>query len=112
MHEAQTIKNGRIERFADFADEPEPLEGTKMKLDNIINKEIVITGHDLKTSRYTKNRSGKYLTLQFMLSNAENNDPHIVFTGSDVLIDQIERYSDHVPFIAIIKKINRYYTLS
>ena len=29
-----------------------------------------------------------------------------------VLIDQIEKYATEIPFVAIIRKIDRYYTLS
>lgn len=35
----------------------------------------------------------------------------VIFTGSDVLIEQMEKYGAEVPF-ATIKKIYRYYTLS
>lgn len=36
----------------------------------------------------------------------------IIFTGSDVLIEQLEKYRHEIPFKTVIKKINRYYTLS
>jgi len=36
----------------------------------------------------------------------------VLFTGSDVLIEQMEKYGDQIPFAATIKKIDRYYTLS
>lgn len=99
-----------MKKFSDFADEPTALEGSKVRLDDIINKPIIITGYDFKASRYSKNKSGKYLTLQFHEQEAE--EKHIIFTGSDVLIEQIERYKEEIPFVAEIKKVNRYYTLS
>jgi hypothetical protein len=36
----------------------------------------------------------------------------VVFTGSDVLIGQVEKYADQIPFLTTIKKINRYYTMT
>jgi len=39
-------------------------------------------------------------------------DRKVVFTGSDVLIEQMERYGEEIPFVATIKKVDRYYTLS
>lgn len=101
-----------IRSFSEFASEPEPLEGTKMRLDDILNRQIVITAYDIKSSRYTKNKSGKYLTLQFYMVGDPPDQLHIIFTGSDVLIDQLERYASYMPFRTTIKKINRYYTLS
>ena len=59
-------------------------------------------------SRFSKNKSGEYLTIQFEL----NGNKRIFFTGSDVLIDQIKRYGKEIPFETVIKKINRYYTFT
>lgn len=47
-------------------------------------------------------------SLQFEL----DGDRRVLFTGSDVLIEQVETYGDQIPFAATIKKIDRYYTLS
>lgn len=99
-----------MKRFSDFADEPEPLEGDKLRVQDIINEEIKITGYDIKNSRYDKNRSGKYLTIQFV--RQKGDDPNVLFTGSDVLIEQLEKYGDEIPFLTTIRQINRYYTLS
>lgn len=96
--------------FSDFAEEPKPLEGDKVKISDVLNKEIIITGHEIRDSKYPKNKSGKCLTLQFKRS--KQADPNILFTGSDVLIDQVDRYAEKIPFLATIKQVNRYYTLS
>jgi hypothetical protein len=98
----------RHKRFTDFARERIPLDGEKTRLDDIINREILIIGHSIKRSRYDKNSSGKFLTLQFELAD----ERRVLFTGSDVLIEQMEKYGDQIPFAATIKKIDRYYTLS
>jgi hypothetical protein len=100
-----------MKRFNEFAQEQHALEGDKMRIDDILNTEIIICGFDVRTSRYTKNKSGKYLTIQFQYLS-EDEKLFIAFTGSDILIDQMLKYESEIPFIAIIKKINRYYTLS
>lgn len=100
-----------MKKFSEFAEEHQPLEGDKIKIDNLLNTEIAIKNYDLKKSRYDKNSSGKYLTLQFSYLDGDDTN-YVVFTGSDVIISQIEKYAEHLPFQAVIKKINRYYTLS
>jgi len=49
--------------FCDFANEPEALEGKKVRLDDVVNREIKILGYSVKPSKYGHNKSGKYLTL-------------------------------------------------
>jgi hypothetical protein len=51
------------------------------------------------------------MAIQFQYLS-EDEKLFIAFTGSDILIDQMLKYESEIPFIAIIKKINRYYTLS
>lgn len=97
-----------MKRFSDFAAEPVPLDGAKIPLDSILNRELTITGYSIRSSKYSKNSSGKYLTLQFQL----DGEIRITFTGSDVLIGQMEKYGKELPFVSVIKKINRYYTLT
>ena len=80
-----------------------------MPIESLLNKEIEITGHRISASKYPKNKSGKCLTLQFI---AEGKPPRVVFTGSDVLIDQIVKYGDQVPFVTVIKKIDKYFTFT
>lgn len=106
-----TTSRGPIMRqFSDFANEPTTLKGHKLKLDDIVNKTIIVRDANIKSSQYGKNKSGKYATLQF--SEPGSDQLFIVFTGSDVLITQLEKYAHEMPFKAVIKKINRYYTLS
>jgi len=92
--------------FSDFADETKSFEGEKKKLDDILNKEILILDFKVKDS---KQRMGsKYITIQFR----DNDKNFIVFTGSMVLINQFEKYKDNIPFYAVLKKIDKYYTLT
>jgi len=96
-----------MKRFSDFADD-KVLDGDKVKIDDILNKEIKIIGHSIKNSKYSKNKNGDYLTLQIEMEN----EKYIIFTGSDVLIDQLKKYNSEIPFLATIRKINRYYSLT
>lgn len=98
-----------MKRFSDFSNE-QILEGDKIKIDDILNEEVTIYGYRVKESRYSKNRSGKYLTLQFSYSNEA--EKKVIFTGSDVLIEQMEKYGSELPFMSTIRKINRYYSLT
>lgn len=97
-----------MKRFSDFSQEKGVLEGDKVKIDSVLNQEITIIGYSIKKSRYDKNNSGKYLTLQY----EDEMDKKIIFTGSEVLIEQLEKYGDEIPFKTTIKKIDRYYTLT
>ncbi len=95
-------------RFSEFAQEEGPLDGEKVKLDSILNLEITITGYKIKKSKYGASNSGQCLTVQF-----EQDGTHkIFFTGSEVLMQQFEKYGGEIPFIATVKRIDRYYTLS
>jgi len=96
-------------RFGDFADEPSMFDGAKARIEDVLNKEIKVIGSKIGSSKYTKNKSGLCLTLQFVDDEGRRL---ILFTGSDVLIGQIQKYEKEIPFYATIKKIDRYYLLT
>lgn len=93
------------ERFGDFAEE-QSFEGEKLRLDEVLNQEILITGYKIKDSHQKKGT--QYLTIHFESGGKQ----HITFTGSIVLMDQLRKYESHPPFLTVIKKINRHYTFS
>ena len=95
-------------RFSDFAEPANILDGDKIRIDDIINQEVPVTGYRITDSKYEKNKSGKCLTLQIELNGVHR----VIFTGSDVMIEQVEKYKDHIPFLTTIKKVNRFYTLT
>jgi hypothetical protein len=102
------LQSRRKKRFSDFAQEPGILDGAKMRIEDVLNHEIEIIGFRIAPSKYTKNKTGQCLTLQFIGPDGQR---HVTFTGSDVLIDQIGKYQAEIPFLATIKKIDRYYCL-
>lgn len=99
-----------IKKFSDFAKEEFRLDGNKIKIDDILNKDIVVISYTLADTKYGKNKCGKYATVQFNYKG--NEEKYIFFTGSDILIEQLLKYKEEIPFETYIKKINRYYTFS
>lgn len=97
-----------MKKFSDFAKEENILDGEKLKLSAILNKEILVIGYKIRNSQYAKSNSDKYLSLQFEM----NDTKYVAFTGSGVLIDQVERYKEEIPFITTILKIDKYFTFS
>lgn len=95
----------KINKFSEFATEKPQLEGEKLKIDDILNIELIATGFRINNSKF---KESKYLQLQIDL----NGKKHIIFTGSEVLIDQITRYEDQLPFSTTIIKIKKYYTFT
>jgi len=96
-----------MKKFSDFSKE-NILDGDKIRIEDILNEEVQIMGYAIKNSKYSKNESGKYLTLQII----KDKKTYVIFTGSDVLIGQLEKYNKEIPFMATIRKINRYYSLT
>lgn len=82
------------------------MPGDKKRLDEILNKEILVV--DFRITNSKKKPEGKCLQIQFVL----NNQVCVAFTGSVVLIDQIQSARDKMPFRGTIVKIDRYYSLS
>ena len=93
-----------IHKFADFAEET-TLDGKKRKLSEILNQEIVVTGQIITHS--TKN-SGECLKLQYRM----NDRLYVTFTCSQVLIKQIKKYADQIPFVTTIKQVGMYYSFT
>lgn len=94
-----------MHKFADFAEEPEALEGSKKRIDDILNTEISVIAFRFGQSKV---KDGEYLTIQF----EADGEKYICFTGSKVLAKQARKYEDKLPFTAVIKKINSYYTFT
>jgi hypothetical protein len=93
-----------MKKFSDFSKE-EILDGDKIRLDDILNHEVNVINCAIKSS---KHKDGKYLTLQI----EKEGKKYVLFTGSEVLIDQAEKYKSEMPFRATIRKINKYYSFT
>lgn len=105
-----TGQGNAIHSFSAFAeDDEQPLDGEKVKIDNLLNKPIIILKFKIRKSKY-ENNSPRCVTVQFR--EEDNEIPRIFFSGSNVIIDLLNKYGEHVPFRTTIKKIDRYYTLT
>ena len=95
------------ERFSDFASpwDGAPLEGDKCRIEDVLNLELLITAYRINKS---KKNEGDCLTLQFEFEDEKK----VVFTGSEVLRKQVEKYQDRLPFLAKIIKREKYFSLS
>lgn len=96
-----------MKRFAEFdVTGSDCLIGDKIKIEKILNREIVVSRHKIEESKFPKNKSGKCLHLQIEIGGAKN----VVFTGSDVLINQISQITeDNFPFVTTIVKSGDHY---
>jgi len=97
-----------MKKFSDFSTEESHPTGDKIKIEEILGKEIEVTGYRISESQYKKTSSNNVLTLQFVI-NGENR---ILFTGSGVLAEQIVKYKDEIPFMAKIEKVDKFYTFT
>ncbi|AJP62065.1 hypothetical protein [ANMV-1 virus] len=91
--------------FSDFAKTHPRFDGKKMKIVEILNKEILVTGFRIGKSKY---RGQNYLTLQFKLEG----EKYIVFVGSKPLIAQAEEGADEMPYRTTIIQIANYYIMT
>lgn len=99
-------KSGVNKRFSDFASDESLMDGSKVKIVDVLNKEIEVIAFKICDSKHKIGE--KCLKLQFLL----DGEKYIIFTGSGVLIEQCNKYRSQMPFIAIIKNVNKYYTFS
>jgi len=96
--------SNEVKRFSDFAKET-ILDGTKIRIDDMLNKEVMILAYRVTDSKHS-DRDCLTIQLQY------DNQHHVIFTGSAVLADQIKKYESELPFMATIRKINKYYSLT
>ena len=96
----------KYSRFSDFANDDQwPLEGKRKSLDDILGHEILIIDFRIASSKYNDR---EYITIQFENGGVK----HILFTGSNVLKQQLEKYHERLPFYTTIMKKGKYITLT
>ena len=76
----------------------------EFEIDNILGKEIIVHRYKVRKSKY----DGNYASVQIEYQG----EKRAIFTGSNVLIDQLMKYQNYLPFEATIRKIGRYYTFT
>lgn len=81
-------------------------EGDKIRMDKILNRQIVVENFKIDESKFKDKGSGKLLTIQIIIDNTKR----IVFTGSLNLMDMIQQVpNDKFPFMTTIVKENDQY---
>jgi len=102
-----------MNKFSDFADTSMSpiMDGKKMTVDDVLDKEIIVLRYRIKKTKFSEAKNPDCLTVQFAYPDDEN--VHFVFfSGSSVLMQQLEKYKDKIPFTATIKKVGKYFTFS
>jgi hypothetical protein len=94
-----------MKQFKDFGITPSinSLTGDKIKIERILNRDIVVHDYRLEDSKYSE---GKCLYLQISVGETK----HVVFTGSSVLMEMIKQVpKEEFPFKTTIIKENEHY---
>lgn len=83
-------------------------EGDKIKIDRILNKQIIVEAFKIENSKYEKG-NGKCLHMQVIVDNAKR----VVFTGSASLMEMVGKVpNDGFPFQTTIIKENERFQFS
>lgn len=93
-------------KFSDFAKEEKPLKGDKIKMVDILDKEIMVEGFRIMKSKFNVDKQCLALQIEF------EKQQRVLFTGSGVLISQIQKYAHEIPFETVITKENKYFTFN
>lgn len=106
IDDIKQLDKSKCPKFSVFARDKLPMPGDKKFMNDLLNREIIIT--DFRISGSKKRNGTDCLQLQFIL----DDKVCVVFTGSSVLIDQIQSSKENIPFHATIVKIDKYYSFS
>ena len=94
------------------------LTGDKVRIDDLLDRNIIICGYQISTSKYKDKGCGYCTKVQFYFADDETKTKRVFFTGSGVLKDDLEAVEKvlkekELPLIfsAILKKEGKYYTL-
>ena len=102
-----------MNKFAEFADTSVSpvMDGKKISLEEVLKKEIIVIRYRIKNSKYADAKNPQCLTVQFSFP-ATPEEHRVFFSGSSVLMGQLEQYKDKLPFSAVIERVGKYYTFS
>lgn len=93
-------------RFSDFSKGSENLEGDKIPITDVFNKEIELLNVRFFPSKVAKGKTCSQ--IQFML----DGEKYVSFTTSEVLHNQLQEYKDELPFLTTLKRRGKYHTLT
>lgn len=90
-----------MNQFRDFniKSELKSFGGEKIKIQKVLNKEIIVQDYKVEASKYTDKGDGQRLVLQVLVDEVQ----HIIFSGSIVLREMIAKApKEKFPFKTII----------
>ena len=94
------------------------LDGDKVRIDDLLNKDIVVCGFQVSKSKYNDKGSGVCVKVQFYCADDETETRKIFFSGSSVIQEQLEEAKESLDkneqpllFKSKVRKIGNYYTL-
>jgi hypothetical protein len=107
-----------IPKFEDVA-ENKALDGDKVRIDDVLNSEIIVTGFHVSSSKY-QNKGCSFCTkIQFYFANDEKQEKKVFFSGSSVIKDQAEEMEKKLQekgmeyiFKTTVKKVGNYYSFT
>ena len=94
-----------MKSFSSFNIQPQNkgFEGEKIRIDKILNKQIVVEDFKIEESKFKEKGNGKVLTLQIIVDNSKR----ILFSGSSTLQEMIVKVAkEDFPFTTTIIKEN------
>lgn len=94
-----------MKKFSEIAKDDIHLAGEKISLQDIVGKTIVITGYKITKSKF---KEDNYLAIQYDLEGEQ----HVTFTGATVLIEQLKKYGEQIPFETTIKRLGKFYSFT
>lgn len=94
------------------------LDGDKVKIDDLLNKAIIICGFNISISKFKERGGGSCVKVQFYYADDERKERKIFFSGSSVIKEQLEEAKGSLDkeglpllFLAMVKKVGNYYSL-
>jgi len=94
--------------FRDFADpneDEDPLDGEKKKIDDVLNKEILVLNFNVRKSKI---KEGNYVIIQYELEGKK----YVIFTTATRLMKKLKRHKEKMPYRVTIIQKYKYYTMS
>lgn len=108
---------GEIPQFSGLV-QKKVLDGDKVRVDDLLNREIVICGFNISTSKYKDKGCGYCIKVQFYYADDTTEERKVFFSGSSVIKDQLEEAKGNLEknglpmlFKATVKKVGNYYSL-
>lgn len=104
IDEIKKLKIEELPKFSVFAHDKLPLVGEKVRLGEVLDQEIVVTDFRIIKSKHRE--GGECLQLQIRWGERVC----VLFSGSVVLIHQVQFAADKMPFSATITKVDKYFS--